>query len=97
MLLGKQKRDEQVNPEFLRQQKEKKYSEDMYDDDYYGPSLFPGYFYQNAASGTEATGLIQVIPITSSELEAYDSIFSYRLTEPIVRDEDVNIEKPDLQ
>lgn len=95
--MNKQKRDEQVNPEFLRQQKEKQCSEDMYDDDYYGPSLFPGYFYQNAASGTEATGLIQVIPITSTELEAYDHIFSYRLTEPIVPDEDVNIEKPDLQ
>ena len=95
--MSKQKRDEQVNAEFLHQQKENRYSEDMYDDDYYGPSLFPGYFYQNAASGTEATGLIQVIPITSSELEAYDHIFSYRLTAPIVPDEDENIKKPDSE
>ncbi len=82
------KEEQQINPEFLYQQRENQKSEDMYDEDYYGPSLFPGYFYQNAASGTEATGLIQVIPITTDELEAYDHIFSYRLTAPIVPDED---------
>ncbi len=85
---NKQIRNEQINPEFYMQQKEKQRSEDIYDENYYGPSLFPGYFYHNAASGTEATGLIQVIPITSDELAAYDDIFSYRLTEPIVPDED---------
>lgn len=93
--MNKQKKEkkEQVNTEFLVRQKEQKRSADMYSEDYYGPSLFPAYFYQNPVSDFDATEQIQGLPITTNEVGVYDHLFSYRLNSPIVPDEDLNIKK----
>lgn len=82
------------NPEILREKKEKQgyarmYNEDEgeYPDYSFGSTLFPDYFHSNAASSTEATGLMQSIPIDNAELESYYALYNYCLTEPIVREE----------
>lgn len=79
-------KNKQINPEILREREEKRRTQHLYDDDAgYDMMLFPDAFpMSNAASSTESTGLIQVIPITDDQLDAYDDVYSYRREKPIV-------------
>ena len=74
----------QKNPEISREDRERRKSQTFYDrDDDDGILLAQGSFLGGTASSTESTGLIQVIPLTDDELEAYDQVYSYRQTRPI--------------
>lgn len=88
-----------VNPEILREKTEAMRSAHMYDgngndgypytdNDYsFGSMLYPDYFRSNAASSTEATGLMQNIPIDNAELESYYALYNYCLDRPIAEEE----------
>lgn len=82
--------EKQINPEIQREQEEKRRAQMTYDEEEaYGMLLYPGAFLGGTSSATESTGLIQVIPPTPDMLDAYDEVYSYRQTEPIVgEDED---------
>lgn len=73
----------QINPEILREERERR-AYAFYDDDDYSMTLFPGAFLGSTASSTESTGLIQVIPPTPEMLNVYDDVYSYRQSKPIV-------------
>lgn len=83
------KEKERINPEILREQQEKRRAQMLYDEDEaFGMTLYPGAFLGGTASSTESTGLIQVIPPTPDMIDAYDEVYSYRQTEPIVGEDE---------
>lgn len=66
------------NKEKERENNEKMRSEGMYDEDAFGGNmLFPEYFLANAASSTEATGLMQTIPEDAAQVAAYRAIYNF--------------------
>ncbi len=46
--------------------------------------LFPDEYMANAASGTECTGLVQVMPADDDVMDAYEDIYSFRQPKPII-------------
>ncbi len=46
--------------------------------------LFPDDYSSGAASATECTGLVQIAPAEDDIMEAYEQIYSYRQSEPII-------------
>lgn len=85
---NKNKSNNQVNPEIIREQEENRKAAIFYDDDPYGMMLYPRAFYGSTASATESTGLIQQAPLTPGMMGVYDELYSYRRTEPTVTEED---------
>ncbi len=90
--------NKQSNPELLHNRAERQSSSRLYEnyedwdeafDDYeFGSMLYPDYFRANAASGTEATGLIQSVPVSNAELASYFAVYNYCMPKPIVQEED---------
>lgn len=93
--MNKSKSKNKNNPEILREKKEQQGYDRMYNEinegeypEYsFGSTLFPDYFHSNAASSTEATGLMQTIPTDNAQLESYYALYNYCLTEPVVPEE----------
>lgn len=91
-LVNLNKKDKkQINPEILRERQERRRAAIMYgdEDDGFGMTLFPGAFTGSTVSSTESTGLIQVIPLTSEQLDVYDDVYSYRRTHPVADDAEI--------
>ena len=81
---------QQINPEIKREEEEKHKSRILYDEDEgLGMTLFPNFFMGNTVSATESTGLMQTIPLSLAELEAYDSLYSYRQQHPNADNDDI--------
>ena len=67
-----------LNPEILRERREKIKSDNLYNDDDMPLTLFPGAFIGGVASATESTGLMQNVAVTPDMIDAYDELYSYR-------------------
>lgn len=52
-----------------------------------GMRLFADDYSSGAASATECTGLVQIAPADDDIMEAYEQIYSYRQSEPIIQEE----------
>lgn len=80
----KNKNKHQINPEIKREADERRRAQILYDgNEAYGMTLFPYCFGGSTASATECTGLMQTVPLDPAELEAYDSLYSYKQPLPM--------------
>ncbi|MGN1093346.1 MAG: hypothetical protein ACI4RS_06830 [Monoglobaceae bacterium] len=90
IMKNKNKNKQQINPEIQREEEERYKSLNFYDeDDGLGMTLFPYCFMGGTASATDSTGLMQTIPLSLAELEAYDSLYSYRQDHPTADNNDI--------
>ncbi len=74
------KNKEIINPEIKRQREEE--AKENWLDDMGEMRLFPYDLVGSVASSTEATGLMQTVPISPAALEAYFDLYDYAKRKP---------------
>lgn len=78
------------NPEAEREREEREKAEAFYNGNrqMWATTLYPDEIAGGAVSATGSTGLIQIIPVSDTELESYEEVNSYKQRKPIVREEE---------